>query len=596
MADIINLLPDNVANQIAAGEVVQRPSSVIKELLENSIDAGATEIDIVIEKGGKKNIKVIDNGTGMSVKDSKMAFERHATSKIKNADELFSIQTNGFRGEALSSICAISQVELISKPKSIDLGVKINLEGNKLKNENMVVAPIGTSISIKNLFFNIPARRNFLKSDSVELKYIINEFHRIAISYPHVSFKFINNSSEIYNLTPSNLKKRIISIFGNKIDEKLVPVKEKTSVVEIYGFILKPDFSKKTKGNQFFYVNNRYIKSSFLHHSILSSYEGLIKENYKPGYFLFFKVKPETIDINIHPTKTEIKFDNEQILYSILKSCVKHSLGMFNISPSIDFNYNYNLDNDINKSRDLRNLNVDIKVDSGFNPFIKDDIKFNNISETENTFIKYESKQIEDFNETFFDIDKLKNSAKVFQFMNKYIVSTVKSGIIIIHQTRAHQRVLYELFLKNMTQSNVKIQNLAFPIYINLSDEMLMLYVKYSEEIKASGFLINKKNNKSLEIEGVPVDCKEENIEELLEDILESLQAEIFNKNFSQSDVLAKVLAKKLSIKSNMSLKIEEQEKLLDDLFSCKEILISPFEKKIFFNLTIKELEKKFSL
>ena len=596
MADIINLLPDNVANQIAAGEVVQRPSSVIKELLENSIDAGATEIDIVIEKGGKKNIKVIDNGTGMSVKDSKMAFERHATSKIKNADELFSIQTNGFRGEALSSICAISQVELISKPNSIDLGVKINLEGNKLKNEKMVVAPIGTSISIKNLFFNIPARRNFLKSDSVELKYIINEFHRIAISYPHVSFKFINNSSEIYNLTPSNLKKRIISIFGNKIDEKLVPVKEKTSVVEIYGFILKPDFSKKTKGNQFFYVNNRYIKSSFLHHSILSSYEGLIKENYKPGYFLFFKVKPETIDINIHPTKTEIKFDNEQILYSILKSCVKHSLGMFNISPSIDFNYNSNLDNDINKSRDLRNLNVDIKVDSGFNPFIKDDIKFNNISETENTFIKYESKQIEDFNETFFDIDKLKNSAKVFQFMNKYIVSTVKSGIIIIHQTRAHQRVLYELFLKNMTQSNVKIQNLAFPIYINLSDEMLMLYVKYSEEIKASGFLINKKNNKSLEIKGVPVDCKEENIEELLEDILESLQAEIFNKNFSQSDVLAKVLAKKLSIKSNMSLKIEEQEKLLDDLFSCKEILISPFEKKIFFNLNIKELEKKFSL
>ena len=596
MADIINLLPDNVANQIAAGEVVQRPSSVIKELLENSIDAGATEIDIVIEKGGKKNIKVIDNGTGMSVKDSKMAFERHATSKIKNADELFSIQTNGFRGEALSSICAISQVELISKPNSIDLGVKINLEGNKLKNEKMVVAPIGTSISIKNLFFNIPARRNFLKSDSVELKYIINEFYRIAISYPHVSFKFINNSSEIYNLTPSNLKKRIISIFGNKIDEKLVPVKEKTSVVEIHGFILKPDFSKKTKGNQFFYVNNRYIKSSFLHHSILSSYEGLIKENYKPGYFLFFKVKPETIDINIHPTKTEIKFDNEQILYSILKSCVKHSLGMFNISPSIDFNYNYNLDNDINKSRDLRNLNVDIKVDSGFNPFLNDDVKSNNISETDNSFIKYESKQIQDFNETFFDIDKLKNSSKVFQFMNKYIVSTVKSGIIIIHQTRAHQRVLYELFLKNMTQSNVKIQNLAFPININLPDEMLMLYVKYSEEIKASGFLINRKNKKSLEIKGIPVDCKEENIEGLLEDVLESLQAEIFNKNFSQSDVLAKVLAKKLSIKSNVSLKIEEQEKLLDDLFSCKEILISPFEKKIFFNLTIKELEKKFSL
>ena len=596
MTDIINLLPDNVANQIAAGEVVQRPSSVIKELLENSIDAGATEIDIVIEKGGKKNIKVIDNGTGMSVKDSKMAFERHATSKIKNADELFSIQTNGFRGEALSSICAISQVELISKSKSVDLGVKINLEGNKLKNEKMVVAPIGTSISIKNLFFNIPARRNFLKSDSVELKYIINEFYRIAISYPHVSFKFINNSSEIYNLTPSNLRKRITSIFGNKIDEKLVPVKEKTSVVEIHGFILKPDFSKKTKGNQFFYVNNRYIKSSFLHHSILTSYEGLIKENYKPGYFLFFKVKPETIDINIHPTKTEIKFDNEQILYSILKSCVKHSLGMFNISPSIDFNYNNNLDNDINRSRDLRNLNVDIKVDSGFNPFLNDDVQSKNISETDNTFIKYESKQIQDFNETFFDIDKLKNSAKVFQFMNKYIVSTVKSGIIIIHQTRAHQRVLYELFLKNMTQSNVKIQKLAFPIYINLSDEMLMLYIKYSEEIKASGFLINKKNKKSLEIKGIPVDCKEENIEGLLEDVLESLQAEIFNKNFSQSDVLAKVLAKKLSIKSNISLKIEEQEKLLDDLFSCKEILISPFEKKIFFNLTIKELEKKFSL
>ena len=596
MADIINLLPKNVANQIAAGEVVQRPSSVIKELLENSIDAGATKIDIIIEKGGKKNIKVIDNGMGMSVKDSKMAFERHATSKIKNADELFSIQTNGFRGEALSSICAISQVELISKTDSLDFGTKLNLEANKLKKEKTIVAPIGTSISIKNLFFNIPARRNFLKSDSVELKYIVNEFYRIAISYPNVSFKFTNNSSEIFNLPPSNLRKRIVSIFGQKIDEKLVPVKEKTTIVEIYGFILKPDFSKKTKGNQFFYVNNRYIKSSFLHHSVSSSYDGLIKDSYKPGYFLFFKVKPETIDINIHPTKTEIKFDNEQIIYSILKSCIKHSLGMFNISPTIDFTHNNNLYNPNYNKKDLRNLNVDIEVDSGFNPFKINDTKLKNNTENSNHFVEYESKPIQDLTQTIFEIDKLKSSIKLFQFMNKYIISSVKSGIIIIHQNRAHQRVLYERFLKNITQSKVQIQKLSFPIAINLSSEMSMIYIKYEEEIKASGFLINKQKKESLEIVGIPIYCKQENVEELLEDILESIQAEIFNKNFSQSDILAKILAKKLAIKTNFPLKIEEQEKLLDDLFACKEILLSPFEKKIFFNLSLKEVEKKFNL
>ncbi len=596
MADIINLLPENVANQIAAGEVVQRPSSVIKELLENSIDAGATKIDIIIEKGGKKNIKVIDNGMGMSVKDSKMAFERHATSKIKNADELFSIQTNGFRGEALSSICAVSQVELISKTDSFDFGTKLNLEANKLKKEKTIVAPNGTSISIKNLFFNIPARRNFLKSDSVELKYIVNEFYRIAISYPNVSFKFTNNSSEIFNLPSSNLRKRIVSIFGQKIDEKLVPVEEKTNIVEIYGFILKPDFSKKTKGNQFFYVNNRYIKSSFLHHSVSSSYDGLIKENYKPGYFLFFKVKPETIDINIHPTKTEIKFDNEQILYSILKSCIKHSLGMFNISPTIDFTNNNNLYNPNYNKKDLRNLNVDIEVDSGFNPFKTNDTKLKNNIENSNHFVEYESKPIQDLTQTIFEIDKLKSSIKLFQFMNKYIISSVKSGIIIIHQNRAHQRVLYERFLKNITQSKVQIQKLSFPIAINLSSEMRMIYIKYEEEIKASGFLINKQKKESLEIVGIPIYCKEENVEELLEDILESIQAKIFNKNFSQSDILAKILAKKLAIKTNFPLKIEEQEKLLDDLFACKEILLSPFEKKIFFNLSLKEVEKKFNL
>jgi len=597
MSDIINLLPDHVANQIAAGEVVQRPSSVVKELLENSIDAGASFIEVIISNAGKKLIRVIDDGTGMSVKDSHMAFERHATSKIRDASELFSIQTNGFRGEALSSICAVSQVELISRTKENDLSIKLNLEANKLKQENFIVAPVGSSIAVKNLFYNVPARRNFLKSDSIELRYIIDEFHRIGISYPNINFKFTHNSSELFNLSSTNLRKRLVSIFGQKIDEKLVPVTENTSFADINGFIVKPDFSKKTRGQQFFFVNNRFIKSSFLHHSVLSSYEGLIKQNYQPGYFLFFNVNPETIDVNIHPTKTEIKFENEQSLYSILKSCIKHSLGMFNVTPTIDFLYNQNLDSPYKKNN-LEFQNMNIEVDSEFNPFKNEDIyiKSNYNRDFKDLYMEVESKSTPDYLNNFIDINGIEDCVKVFQYMNKFIISSVKSGILIIHQSRAHQRILYEHFLKKITQTNISSQKLIIPIVFKITETQKILFTELKEVLKASGFLIVLENKNDIQINGIPSNCSESNVQSVLEEIFDSFESDNIQENFSQSDIVAKALARKLSIKSNYSLKAEEQQKILDDLFACKETLVSPFNKKIFINISINELEKKFNL
>ena len=374
MSSIIQLLPDHVANQIAAGEVVQRPASVVKELLENAVDAKASDIKLIVKDAGKVLVQVIDNGNGMNVTDARLCFERHATSKIRNAEDLFSIHTKGFRGEALASIAAIAHVEMKTKQENDELGTHIVIEGSKFVSQDPSVLPKGTSFAVKNLFFNIPARRNFLKSDTVEFRHIIDEFQRVVLAHPSISFTLIHNGSELFNLPKTNSRQRIVNVFSGKTNEKLVPMEEHTEIVTIQGFVSKPEFAKKNRSEQFFFVNDRFIKSGYLHHAIINAYDGLLKDTSQPSYFIYLNVPPNTIDINIHPTKTEIKFDDEQALYAILRATVKHSLGQFNIVPSLDFERDPNLDTPYeyqNKSAETPT----VQFDRTFNPFQDEKLK-----------------------------------------------------------------------------------------------------------------------------------------------------------------------------------------------------------------------------
>ena len=369
MDDIISLLPDHVANQIAAGEVIQRPASVVKELLENAIDAKASEIQLLVNGAGKTNIQVIDNGIGMSINDVRLAFERHATSKIKSADDLFSITSKGFRGEALASIAAISHVQVYTKREEDEMATCLKISGSEVQGQEVSVGPKGTSIAVKNLFYNVPARRNFLKSDKVELRHIIDEFHRVALIHPEVKLTFMNNGSELFELPAVNYRKRIANIFGNKIEEKLIPVEEMTTLAGIEGFIVKPEFAKKSRGQQFFFVNKRYIKSPFLNHAVNSAFLGMLRDQFHPGYFIFIQIDPKTIDINIHPTKTEVKFEEEQNLYAIIKSMVRHSLGMFQATPVLDFERDPSLDIPYGLQQNPPSNLPSVEMDSSFNPF-----------------------------------------------------------------------------------------------------------------------------------------------------------------------------------------------------------------------------------
>ena len=592
MADIISLLPKNVANQIAAGEVIQRPASVVKELLENAVDAGSKEIQLLIKDAGRLKIQVIDNGIGMSANDVSLAFERHATSKIKSADDLFSITSKGFRGEALSSIAAIAHIEVLTKTKKDEIGNYIRIFGGKVNKQEKSVAPNGTSISVKNLFFNVPARRNFLKSDKVELRHIIDEFHRIALSHPEIKFTFFQNDSEFFFLPATNFRKRIANIFGNKIEEKLIPVNEITSVAAIEGFIVKPEFLKKSRGQQFFFVNKRFIKSSFLHHSICKAFEGLIREKYHPGYFLQIQIDPKTIDINIHPTKTEIKFEEEHNIYAIINSMVKHSLGMFQVSPVLDFNRDSGLDIPYNQEKITPKKIPSLEIDSSFNPFNR--IQTRN----SNAFKNIRESLFSGFDTTIskLNLDEelkiaLEQTPKVFQ-LKKYIITTTRSGLLIINQNRAHQRVLYEKFLTSFTERNINSQQLVFPKEVELSNKQMILYNEYEENLKVMGFVSELQENKLI-IAGVPAICEDRQIEKLFEDIFIDTENSEEVESFSQGDFIAKLMSRSIAITGNKSLTTIEQQALVDDLFACKEPLTCPFNRKIFINLDIEELDKK---
>ncbi|WP_405381661.1 DNA mismatch repair endonuclease MutL [Maribacter sp. LLG6340-A2] len=617
MADIIRLLPDHVANQIAAGEVVQRPSSVVKELLENAIDAGATEIKLIIKDGGKTLIQVVDNGKGMSGTDARLSFERHATSKIQKAEDLFNLNTKGFRGEALASIAAIAHVEMLTKTADDEIGTRIKIEGSKVVTQEVVVAPKGTSMLVKNLFFNIPARRNFLKSDQVEYRHITDEFHRISLAHPQVAFSFYNNGSDVFQLPNNDFRKRIVHIFGRKTDEKLVPVEEDTQVVKISGYIQKPEFAKKSRGEQFFFANNRFIKSPYLHHAILGAFEGLIRPGTHPGYFLNLEVDPGTIDINIHPTKTEVKFDDEHTLYAILKSAVKHSLGQFNVIPALDFEQDQNLETPY--AYKGKQVGVpQVVVDASFNPFevnkkpkgassgnyTKPSAKgWENLYaglEVEvdhpvknNSTIEFESEVV---NSSIFEADNevADHATHTFQLRKKYIITTIKSGMVVINQSRAHQRVLYENFLKNITIKEAVSQQLLFPLTLSFTPSEIEILNEIKDNLCTVGFVFGEVLKEGVEIKGVPVLVAESEVQMIMEQLMSDFQQEVPGDSFSQSDMLAKTLAKTLSVKTGETLDEFSQQKLVNDLFACKETTLSPFNKKVYIMITENDIERKF--
>ena len=597
MGDIITLLPDHVANQIAAGEVVQRPASVVKELMENAIDAGSTHVQLIIKEAGKVLIQVVDNGKGMSVTDARMAFERHATSKIKAASDLFALNTKGFRGEALASIAAVAHVEMLTKTAVDEVATQIKIAGSEIQEQEPIVAPQGTSIAVKNLFFNIPARRNFLKSNTVELRHIIDEFHRVALAHPQVAFTFFQGGQELFDLPAANLRKRIVHIFGSKIDEKLVPVEESTSVSSVSGFVIKPNAAKRTRGQQFFFVNDRFIKSPFMHHAIMNAYEGLLVDGTVPGYFIFFNLDPQTIDINIHPTKTEVKFQDEQSLYAILRSCVKHSLGMFNVAPTLDFERDPNLDTPYRQVNQIAGT-PQLEVDSSFNPFKNPDARrFSkpNESSWESLYVEVESQPISSSLGNEFNATSDYDTVKVFQLMNRYIVSSIGSALILIDQQRAHERILYEQFLKTITQKKTASQQLLFPYKLELNPTQQAFLSDLEEVLVEAGFIFQRDSNTTIIIKGIPSSSSEKEIPNIFENLFNSLESDLPADSFSQSDVLSKSLAKTLSIKSGVSMKPEEQQRLLDDLFACKETQVSPFNRQIFVTLTQEELDKKFT-
>ncbi len=615
MADIIQLLPDHVANQIAAGEVVQRPASVVKELLENAIDAGADSIKLIIKDAGKTLVQVIDNGKGMSNTDARLSFERHATSKIRTADDLFQLHTKGFRGEALASIAAIAHVELKTKQETDDIGNTIVIEGSRVASQDVVVTPKGTSISVKNLFFNIPARRNFLKSDTVELRHVIDEFHRVALAHPGISFVLYNNGSETFNLPICNFRQRIVNIFGAKTNEKLVPVEEETDVLKISGFVGKPEFAKKTRGEQYFFVNDRFIKSAYLNHAISSAFDGLLKNGTHPSYFLNLTVDPQTIDINIHPTKTEIKFDDEHTLYALIRSAVKHSLGQFNIAPVLDFERDPTLDTPYNYNKSIANT-PKVEVDKSYNPFNDESVskakavayKKEPTTSWESLYVGLESKGTktqQDFSEVHFESDEatvsmfsndkeIEHTHTTYQLHNKYIVSTIKSGMLVIDQHRAHQRVLYEDFLKNMTIKEGISQQLLFPLELHFSNQDIVIINQLKDDLQHTGFVFSSVKEESVEITGVPVSVPESEVSIILEQLISDVENEVPDSNFSATDLLAKSMAKSLAIKTGQSLQKDEQEHLVNKLFACKEPNVSPTNRATFITMSVDELDKKF--
>jgi DNA mismatch repair protein MutL len=615
MPDIIQLLPDAVANQIAAGEVVQRPASAVKELLENAVDAGAENIQLIIKDAGKTLIQVIDDGCGMSETDARMSLERHATSKIKKAEELWQIRTKGFRGEALASIAAISHMEMKSRLRENEIGTKITIAGSEIENQEPCASAHGTSISVKNLFYNTPARRNFLKSDAVEMRHIVEEFERVALAHPDISFSLHHNDNELFNLKSSTLRQRIVNVFGSKFNERLVPVKEDTAIVRLEGFIGKPEYAKKTRGEQYFFVNDRFIKSSYLNHAVTTAFDELISRDSYPSYFLYLKVDPSSIDVNIHPTKTEIKFTEERSIYAIVHSSVRNSLGKYNIAPSLDF--------DQEAVFNVQPLPQNVEVappesrDFNFNPF---ETQKSQSGSTSGGFSSARSggfsgnwkelysiteKREEEEQSPLFDREEEENLAKaevsltdrerpVFQLHRRYILTQIKSGFIIIDQQRAHERVLFEEIRRGLERGSGFSQQQLFPQRVELDGKDLQLLEDLKDDLFKLGFDISTFDNESAVVNGVPAEAKDLNIDRLIQDFLEQYKSSVGQFQNDHHDQIAAGMARSLKIREGKKLEGSEMLDLIDRLFACEQPQITPSGKSVILNFTLDEIQRKF--
>ena len=607
MPDIIRLLPDNVANQIAAGEVIQRSASAVKELLENAIDAGATQIKLYLKDAGRTLVQVVDNGIGMSPTDARLAFERHATSKIRSADDLFTLHTKGFRGEALASIASIAQVELITCQEGQQVGTSLKIEGNKITEQTPMVASRGTSIAMKHLFFNVPARRNFLKSDTVEMRHILDEFHRVVLAHPDLQFSLFHNDVEQFALPATTLRKRIVQLFGQRLNEQLIPVEENTELLRIHGFISKDSY-KKNKSLQFFMVNQRFIKNRYLHHAVVSAFEGLLKEGEQPEYFLHLEIDPKHIDINIHPTKTEIKFDNDQAIYALLRSAIKHSLGQFHVLPSIDFSLDEQ--NEVPYSYKDKEAQTPVyHVDRNFNPFKMDTptpeapkqaptpyLKGQPSPQWEQLYTGIPSKANvpteEDITDPFAAFQQESRVQTSLYFQRKYLITFFKDKVLFVHVARAHQRILYERFRRTMLQGHSLSQSLLFPLEFEYTPSEILALEPMLPELRNAGFMIEIAGN-LVRFTGLPPMIKESQVQGFLYDLLERATEDIPQEIITQEEMLAKILAKNLAIRAGQTPSGEEQEQLVYDLFTCQEPQLSPFGKKTYTEMTVSELESR---
>lgn len=612
MSDIIQFLPDSVANQIAAGEVIQRPASAVKELLENSIDANSTHIQLIIKDAGRTLIQVIDNGIGMSPTDARMCFERHATSKLKTADDLFNIRTKGFRGEALASIAAVAQVELKTMRSSDEIGTKIIIEGSEVKSQEPCYTSKGTSIAVKNLFFNVPARRNFLKSNQVEFRHIMDEFQRVALIHPEVSFELYHNDHIQLSLERGNFKQRIVGLMGNNYNERLVPVEEKTEIVKISGYVCKPEFAKKSRGEQFLFVNQRFIKSNYLHHAIQHAFEDLIPHDSHASYFIQLEVNPASIDVNIHPTKTEVKFEDEKAIYAILRTAVKQSLGKYQIAPTLDFE----VENSFTLPHNYEQKEVvipKIKVNPNYNPFERElplSFKGNPIPKDKNV------KHWEKLFPTQSDFEQIRNTEQkeeeqlsieptqeteiahesrvCFQLHRSYIITQIKSGMMIIDQQLAHERILFEQFCRSLAIHKSTCQQLLFPQSVELTANDTLLLNDILDDLKNLGFDISPFGNNTFVINGIPSGASEQECKNLLEEIIENYRLNTDELKFNRQQKLALALAKNMGIKRGKVLNNEEMNALIDLLFDCEVPNYTVTGKIIVQTITLEELAKKF--
>ncbi|RIW16282.1 DNA mismatch repair endonuclease MutL [Algoriphagus lacus] len=611
MSDIIQLLPDAIANQIAAGEVVQRPASALKELLENAVDAGATSIQVVVKEAGKLLIQVIDNGKGMSPTDARMSFERHATSKIRTSQDLFAIRTFGFRGEALASIAAVAQVELKTRQAESELGTLIQIEGSEVKKQEPVAAPVGTSVSMKNLFFNVPARRNFLKSNPVEMRHIVDEFQRVALSYPEIAFSLFQQDLEVFNLPAGKLSQRIVGLFGKTYQGQLVPCEEDTPHVNIKGYIGKPEHAKKTRGEQFFFVNNRYIKSSYLHHAVSSAFEGLIQNDQHPFYVLFLEIDPAHIDINVHPTKTEIKFDDERTVYAVIRSAVKQALGAHHVTPAIDFSVDVNFQENWTSNPDTK---AQVDREYSYKTFNTPEFKRASVSgwerlfegtfnpapiltppaEEEQDILTFPSRASADEPRFMIQPQEAEVTGTTFQVELSYIVAQMSTGLLILDQQSAHERILYERYYRQLQSAQGASQQCLFPPTVHLNPSDFALVMDMLPELHSLGFVVEEFGTNTVLIQGVPADVQVKNEKELFEGLLEQFKNFRNELSLEKRENLARSISRRSSIKKGQKLNSQEMETLVGQLFACQNPNYSPGGNKTFVKLDLNSIHSFF--